>query len=438
MGESNRRWQGARGPLGRGPIEIAIVKRDGCEESFNRVKMIDSMRNAGATPREADLVANRVSGRLAPRVTVRSTEVSSMVARSLSHVNPTASRNYVDMRDQKLAYNERVNRLSAEISIISQQVNSATARIESFDGQIQSLPGRITRIRQGNYRLLTHLETDQTVLSEDWMRLSPELRTNTSLKGEVFRTRVRDLQQALTYRLGGADYNLGNLQEIESGIPKLRLTLSEMQSSIVTALSPLEEKYENIDGDLRRVESTVSILDGASFPWEAGETPILATKAKDLNSDLEGFITLTNLRFIFEHEKEIVLKKTLFVVTEKKIVREVMVQKPIGMVTRLVHGKVGFFQGSGLFIEFASETGIPEMRFDTTGQDAESVTKSYNYIISGQADKELAAVAPTVAAEQEAPRLVTCPVCGAPYREKIYRGQTSVNCKYCRAVISLQ
>jgi len=79
------------------------------------------------------------------------------------------------------------------------------------------------------------------------------------------------------------------------------------------------------------------------------------------------------------------------------------------------------------------------MKFDTTSEDAELVTKSYNYIISGQTDKELATVAPAAAkAEQEMPQLVTCPVCHAPYTEKIYRGQTSVNCKYCGAVVSLQ
>ena len=124
--------------------------------------------------------------------------------------------------------------------------------------------------------------------------------------------------------------------------------------------------------------------------------------------------------------------------TEKKTVREVAVQKPIGMVTRLVQGKVGFFKGSGLFVEFVSECGVPEMKLDTTGQDAEWMTESYNYVISGQADEELATVAPAHTADQEMPQLLVCPVCGAPYHEKIYRGQTSVNCKYCGAVVSIQ
>ena len=424
-------------PQGPRP-RVTILKRDGRVQPFSRAKMVASIRNAGATRREADLVTDRVSKRLVNRETVPSKEVSSMVARSLSHVNTTASRRYVDNRNRKSAYTQRVNSLSAEISAINQQVNSVANRIESLDSRIHSLPTRIDRMRQANYRVLTHLEADQASLSEAWARVSPELRTTASLKAEIVRGRIQDLQQALTYKMGRTDYDLGSLQDIESGIPGLRLDLSEMQGSVVGALSPLEKEFQSIDKDLQKAEITVSIVSRASFPWEEGETPVIATKAKDLNNDLEGFITLTNLRFIFESEKEIALKKVLFVVTEKKTVREVVVQKPIGMVTSLAKGKVGFFKGAGLFVEFASDSGIPEMKFDTTGQDAELVTESYNYIVSGGADEELAAVTPEIAADREVPQLVVCPVCGAPYREKIYRGQTSVNCEYCGAVISIK
>lgn len=435
MRESKKRRHFSGRPQNSRPI-IRIVKRNGRVEPFNRAKIIRSIRNSGATPLQANLVTNRVTGRLAPRATAPSKEVSSMVARSLSHVNPIASRNYVKSRDQKLAYNNRVNRLSSEIAGINRQVNSSTARIDSLDNRIQSLPGRISRIRQGNYRVLTHLEADQTALSEEWTRLGPELRSTVSLKSEIISSQVRELQQSLSYRLGRGDYHLGSLHQIESRIPQARLLLSEMQNSIIGALSPLEKKLDTLDADLVRAESTLALIEGSSFPWEEGETPVIAFKAKDLNNDREGFITLTNLKFVFEHEKEVVLKKRFFVVTEKKIVRETIVQKPIGMVKSLDKGKVGFFKGSGLFVKFVSESGIPEMKFDTTGQDAKWATKTFKYIISGQAEKELAATSP-VDEEQKVPQLIICPICSAPYTNKIYRGQTSVNCEYCGTAISL-
>ncbi|MCJ7631383.1 hypothetical protein MUP77_03125 [Candidatus Bathyarchaeota archaeon] len=282
------------------------------------------------------------------------------------------------------------------------------------------------------------MEKDQASLSKEWMELSQELRKTTSLKGEIVRTRIQGLQQAINDKFGSTDYDPSNLRDIESGIPELRLSLSQMQNTAVSVLSPLENRFESIDKDLRKAESTVLITSQASFPWEEGESPIVAAKVKDLNNDLEGFLILTSRRFVFESEKEIALKKVLFVVTEKKTMREVVVQKPIGMVSRLVHGKVGLFKGSGFFVEFASESGIPEMKFDASGQDVEWIVESYNYVISGRADKELAAVTPVATADQEKLQLAVCPFCSAPYREKIYRGQTSVSCKYCGATIAVQ
>ena len=176
----------------------------------------------------------------------------------------------------------------------------------------------------------------------------------------------------------------------------------------------------------------------ASFPWIEGETPIISIKAKDLINNSNGVITLTNLHFIYEHEKEIVLKKRFFIVTEKKIVREVAVHKPIGMVTQMTKGRVGLLKGSGLFIEFAPESGIPEMKLDTKGNEADWITQSFNSIVSGQVDEELSSVTPKTESDKDSPQLLICQICGAPYNEKIYRGQISVNCKYCKTVITLQ
>jgi hypothetical protein len=210
-----------------------------------------------------------------------------------------------------------------------------------------------------------------------------------------------------------------------------------MQGAANTAMSPLAERFESIDKDLRKAESTLLITSQASFPWEKEETPIIAAQVKDLNNDVDSFLTLTNYRFILESNKEIALKKVLFVVTEKKTVREPVVQKPIGMISRLSHGKVGFLRGSGVYVEFGPESNMPEMMFDTSGQEADWIVEGYNYIASGEAEKELATQTTGSTTDKEKMQLAVCPVCGAPYREKIYRGQTSVNCKYCGAIITI-
>jgi hypothetical protein len=320
---------------------------------------------------------------------------------------------------------------------VQQQLTGATRRIEILDDRIQSLPTRITRVRQGNYRVLTHLEADQTILADQWSQISPALRSRTQLKSDTVQSQLRNLHQTLNSIQGRSGFSIGT-HAFKPQIAGLRREVSLIQSNITTTLAPLETQVQTLDHDLRKAERTVALVSQASYPWEDGETPIFATKVKDLNHDLPGFVTLTNHRFILEHEKEIVLKKRLFIVTEKKTVREVAIQKPIGMVTQLVQGKVGFFKGSGIFVKFTPESGLPEMKFDTSGAEAEWMTQSYTYIMSGEADDDLATVARETSADQSEPQPLACNLCGAPYTERIYRGQTSVNCSYCGAIIVFQ
>ena len=95
-------------------------------------------------------------------------------------------------------------------------------------------------------------------------------------------------------------------------------------------------------------------------------------------------------------------------------------------------------KGSGVFVEFTPESGISEIKFDTKGHEADWMVQSYNDIVTGKVDEELANATPESTSDQETVQLVACPICGAPYTEEIYRGQTSVSCQYCGAVIALQ
>jgi hypothetical protein len=89
---------------------VNVLKRDGSTQPFDQNKLVSSITKAGATQPQATLVANRVVNRI-NTPTVHTTQLSSMVARSLSRVNTTASSQYTAVRDQKL------NSLSAATNV---------------------------------------------------------------------------------------------------------------------------------------------------------------------------------------------------------------------------------------------------------------------------------------------------------------------------------
>jgi ATP cone domain len=91
-------------PSATGPVRINVLKFNGTVQPFDRNKLVNSISKAGATPQQATLVSNRVVNRLSGfKQPVPSSQLSSMVARSLGQVNPSASSQYTGFRDQKLA-----------------------------------------------------------------------------------------------------------------------------------------------------------------------------------------------------------------------------------------------------------------------------------------------------------------------------------------------
>jgi hypothetical protein len=301
--------------------------------------------------------------------------------------------------------------------------------IDNLDRRLNDIPGRISNVRRGNYLVSTHLERDQKDLEDDWRSREPYLR-------EDLRMRMNEIISEISRFERG--YGPSGLQSLENIVASLGSKVSGLESHVSGSMSEYEVKRERLEEELRVAESTVELTSQSSFPWKEGESPVYAVYAKDMDNDLEGIITLTNLRFIFESEKEVVLKKTLFFATEKKTVREVVVEEPIGVIEELTKGRVGFLAGHGLFVSFKPRARLAEMKFDTKGDEADEMIKFYNFIVSGEAERELESIKDEESLEKkEEPRPLVCELCGAPYTEEVYRGQTSVQCKYCGAVITV-
>jgi DNA-directed RNA polymerase subunit RPC12/RpoP len=80
---------------------------------------------------------------------------------------------------------------------------------------------------------------------------------------------------------------------------------------------------------------------------------------------------------------------------------------------------------------------MEETPFDVKDWEADVITRFFQYIIGGEADRDIATIkgitpkAPTI-------QVVRCPHCGAPYTKEIYKGQTSVQCEYCGTSIMIR
>ena len=327
----------------------------------------------------------------------------------------------------------RLDSLRMNVSTLLREADGAQERISDLDDSIGNLGNRVSRIRGANYTLMGHLEGASEGISSRWGMRAPTLKDDAWSRASSIRSELEALSSQLSALGSPGD---SDLSIAESRLGALRGDVSRLRSYIDDEVDEFESSYEELDSELSVAENTTELLSQPSFEWKKREHPVVAIRAHHLDDDVHGVMTLTNQRFIFEGEKEVVLKKTLFIATEKKTVREVVIERPIGSLEAIDKGRVGLFKGSGLFVRFKPETGLSDVKFDTRGNEGDQVIRNFEYISSGEADRDLAEAHGEEEEEGEAVPVV-CPICSAPYTAEVYRGQTSLECKYCGAVIRL-
>jgi hypothetical protein len=327
----------------------------------------------------------------------------------------------------------RLDSLRMNVSTLLREADGAQERLSDLDDRIGNLGNRVSRIRGANYTLMGHLEGASEGLSSRWGMRAPTLKDDAWSRASSIRSELEALSSQLSALGSSGD---SDLSIAESRLGTFREDVSRLRSYIDDEIDEFESSYEELNSELSVTENTTELLSKPSFDWKKKEHPVVAIRAHHLDDDVHGVMTLTNQRFIFEGEKEVVLKKTLFIATEKKTVREVVIDRPIGSLEAIDKGRVSLFKGSGLFVKFKPETGLGDVKFDTRGNEGDQVIRNFEYISSGEADRDLAEAHGEEEEEREAAPVV-CPICSAPYTAEIYRGQTSLECKYCGAVIHL-
>jgi len=321
-------------------------------------------------------------------------------------------------------------------------------RVESdlnyVEGQIATLPARLSKLRSQGFECLSYLEKNQDLLVEKWGELGPPIKQDflgniQPLRGEVNRLR----SEVNRLRAKSAVGNLGQVSSSSSALSLMASTLRSRTASetskIDSSLKEFKSNVSSIDEELKIAESSMEWFSQASFPLKGGESPILALKAKIMKGDKkDGTLYFTNHRFIFEGMKEIVLKRTLFFATKKKKIKTVLIDQPIGIIKEISEGRVGLIAWAGIYVRFKPDSGVEETPFDVKGEEIPTINRFFNYIISGEADIDIATFkGKTPIASRTQIKILRCPTCSAPYTSEVYRGQTSVQCKYCGGVISV-
>jgi DNA-directed RNA polymerase subunit RPC12/RpoP len=345
-------------------------------------------------------------------------------------------------REREALYS-RLRSIESDLASASGAINDVESKLASIDGAMVSLPSRLATVRGRGYAAMGHLEKSIDLLTKKWMEASPTIKQSFYSNVQPLTAHIRALQsEAQRLRagagFGGMVFGWSSVGRLSAEASTLKTRIIAETAKINASLGEFLGSIDAIGRDLKIAEKTMELFSFASFPLKPDESPVLAIEGKIMIKDkCEGTLYFTNQRFIFEGKKEVVLEKKLFIATKKKMERTVLIEQPIGALQEISKGRVGLVAWTGVYIRFKPERRLDETSFDVKGWEADVITRFFQYIIGGEADRDIATIKGITPKEAPTIRVIRCPHCGAPYTKEIYKGQTSVQCEYCGTSIMI-
>lgn len=350
--------------------------------------------------------------------------------------------------NEKEGFISEIHSVREDTSNISRKLSELDGEITEIDGSLAILPSKLHDLRQRGYIFLMYLDKSLDSLSSGWREVAPSTRQALRSLERSYRPEIENLQseiEELERRIQRSSvdsiYRYKTLlKSLSSKTSVLEDNVEQNTQELEKSLGRFTERISSIKRDVSIVEETLQLTSKASFKLRKREYPLLALKAKYLAEEgKEGVFLLTDQRFAFEGERDVVLEKFWIFTTKKRKEQFGIAEAPIGSISEIVKGRVGLIEWTGIYVRFKPETGWVDMLFDVKGGEADTIVRFFNYLSNGDADLDkIDLEGKTTQNRNTTPTVVRCSYCGAPYSREIYRGQVSLICEYCGSSISMK
>lgn len=319
-------------------------------------------------------------------------------------------------------------------------------KIEEVSAALLGLPTRLGQVRARGYQFKSFLEKDLERLPVEWERTRPQViaaveRESQRLAGQMARVQgeVQSARQTMSLPV----------TQVSARLEQSSAVVRNLESDIAAARSTVQGMTDSVSEGIRKVESAVKTaedmldeLDAASFRLYPGEYPVAMTKGEWLrgkDDEMKGLFFVTDHRMIFEQKEEVVTKRKLLIFTEKKLVRGLAMEAPIGAFTGAQIEKVGgIFKKKVMHLELTA----PPAPFARMSLALDGDEEEWKGLLTRAATGDLEAerVAGAEKKEPEAlpePIVMKCSNCGSTLTIPIVKGMKSVSCEYCGTVLRL-
>jgi len=338
--------------------------------------------------------------------------------------------------------------LERELADLHDDARMASVRseVERISALLAALPDRLRRVRARGFQFHATLEQELDRLAQDWNLFKPQMAAAIEREYQRLAVSMARIQEQV---LAGRQYMALPVALASERVDTAAAQLSNFKSEIQAASSSLQSMLTSASQGIRKAEKIIADaeamldeLDAATFRLLPGEAPVAMSQAEWLrgkDDEVKGLLFITDHRLLFERKEEVVTKRKLLIFTEKKLVRELLFETPIGAVEKVAVERVGgLFKKQVVKVSFTSPPAPYAQALISLRGDPEEWVGVITRIITGDADKDrVAGSAEAQPAAPAEPRVIKCSGCGATLTVPIVKGMQSVKCEYCGTVMRL-
>lgn len=341
-----------------------------------------------------------------------------------------------------------ISALQSKIGSLQQSVRLTEARdeVEDLQTKVNSAAQRIAGLRQKGYVFEKKLEEQASDLVKQWAAVYPSLNQQINLQASSLQASIRPIESQMTQLSLAARNPIAArplLTTIQSQVKMLEDKVSAAEKTINGMYNQIDSQVQQLGRHLDEVEYMLTNLAEASFrllPTEGGVAAVKAVwckSGKEQKGDPEGVLFLTDQRILFEQKQEVATKKVLFIATEKQKVQSLQWEVPVAVLDQVATSKQGMLKNEDhIDIRFQPGASLQSAHLHIW-QDCEMWQALLNRAKEKEFDKDRAVAIDQAEVDKVKAAPTKCPTCGAIMNAVILRGQDSIKCEYCGAVIRL-
>lgn len=319
-------------------------------------------------------------------------------------------------------------------------VRDEAAELET---KIANLPMRIQKIRERKYAFNKALESAAVEFQKQWALKRGQVQSQISIQAASLQAQLRPLESRVAaLSLGSTSATI--VKTLMNEVDSFKTKAAAAEDALEEIFNSLKEEFNKTSRQVDLIEKALDHSESASFGFLPGESVFATVKAvwtrdnKEDKEDPEGILFLTDQRLIFEQRQEIAKKKVLFVTTEREKIQQLQFETPVVSIDSIKATKQGVFKNED-WLEFQLPSGsfAREVKLHLDGQDCNLWQQYINRVKSGDINNERAIAVDTAAVEKARSAPTKCPNCGGAITKPVLRGQDTIKCDFCGAIIRL-